>query len=148
MHALRQSAPILGIARPLTPWLFWSGVALIVLGSVAGLFIAPADYLQGDSFRIIYIHVPTAWLCTGGWTGMAIAAIVQLVWRHPLAAIAGRAIAAPGTLFTAIYACQRLHLGPPDLGHMVGVGRPHDLGPHPAFPLSRLHGARTRQRRQ
>jgi heme exporter protein C len=102
MHALANPRRFLGIARPLTPWLFWSGVALIILGSLAGLFIAPADYLQGDSFRIIYIHVPAAWLCTGGWTGMAVAAIVQLVWRHPLAAIAGRAIAAPGTLFTAI----------------------------------------------
>lgn len=102
MHALANPRRFLGIARPLTPWLFWSGVALILLGSVAGLFIAPADYLQGDSFRILYVHVPAAWLGMGGWSGLTIAAIMQLVWRHPLAGIAGRAVAAPGALFTAI----------------------------------------------
>lgn len=102
MHALANPRRFLGIARPLTPWLFWSGVALILAGSYAGLFIAPADYLQGDSFRIIYIHVPAAWLSMGGWSGLTIAGIVQLVWRHPLAAVAGRATAVPGALFTAI----------------------------------------------
>ncbi len=102
MHALANPRRFLGIARPLTPWLFWSGVALILLGCLAGLFLAPADYLQGDSFRILYVHVPAAWFGMGGWTGLTIAAIFQLVWRHPLAAIAGRATAAPGALFTAI----------------------------------------------
>ena len=102
MHALANPRRFLALARPLTPWLFWPGVALIVLGSLAGLFIAPADYLQGDSFRILYIHVPAAWLGLGGWTGLTVAGIVQLVWRHPLAAVAGRATAVPGALFTAI----------------------------------------------
>lgn len=92
----------LSIARPLTPWLFWSGVALIAVGCWAGLFVAPPDYLQGDSARIMYVHVPAAWLGMAGWSGMTLAAIVQLVWRHPLAALAGRAIAEPGALFTAI----------------------------------------------
>jgi heme exporter protein C len=102
MHALANPRRFLGLAKPLTPWLFWSGVALITLGCLAGLFFAPADYLQGDSFRIIYIHVPAAWLGMGGWTGLTIAGISQLVWRHPLAAIAGRATAPVGALFTAI----------------------------------------------
>jgi len=102
MHALANPRRFLGIARPLTPWLFWSGIALITLGILGGLFLTPADYLQGDSFRIIYIHVPAAWLSMAGWSGMTIAAIMQLVWRHPLASIAGRATAAPGALFTAI----------------------------------------------
>lgn len=102
MHAFANPRRFLGIARPLTPWCFWGGVALILAGSLAGLFMVPADYLQGDSFRIIYIHVPAAWLGMGGWSGLTIAAIFQLVWRHPLAAIAGRATAVPGALFTAI----------------------------------------------
>src|SRR3546814_16938726 len=50
----------------------------------------------------MYVHVPAAWLGMGGWAGLAIASLVQIVWRHPLAGIAGRAIAAPGALFTAI----------------------------------------------
>ena len=57
---------------------------------------------QGDSVRIIYLHVPAAWLGMGGWTGIAVASFMQLVWRHPLAAVAGRALAVPGALFTAL----------------------------------------------
>lgn len=102
MHALANPRRFLSIARPLTPWLFWSGVTLIVAGCVSGLFLAPADYLQGENARMLYIHVPAAWLGMGAWSGLTIAGIVQLVWRHPLAAVAGRAIAPVGALFTAI----------------------------------------------
>jgi heme exporter protein C len=102
MHVFANPRRFLSIARPLTPWLFWSGVLLITLGCLGGLFIAPADYLQGENARMLYIHVPAAWLGMGGWTGLAIAGLMQLVWRHPLAAVAGRATAAPGALLTAI----------------------------------------------
>jgi len=102
MHALANPRRFLSLAKPLTAWLFWPGVALIVLGCLAGLFIAPADYLQGDNARILYIHVPAAWLSMAGWSAMTVAGIVQLVWRHPLASVAGRATAEPGALFTAI----------------------------------------------
>jgi heme exporter protein C len=102
MHALANPRRFLSLARPLTPWLFWPGTALLLLGCAAGLFVAPADYLQGDSARIMYIHIPAAWLAMSAWSGMTIAGIVQLVWRHPLAGVAGRATAAPGALFTAI----------------------------------------------
>ena len=102
MHRFANPARFLKIARPLTLWLFWPGLMLILIGAVCGLLVTPADYLQGQTVRILYIHVPAAWLGMGGWTGIALAALMQLVWRHPLAAIAGRAIAAPGALFTAI----------------------------------------------
>lgn len=102
MHVFANPTRFLGIARPLTPWLFWLGLLLLLAGAACGLFLTPADYLQGDSVRIMYIHVPAAWLGMGGWSGIAIAALVQMVWRHPLAGIAGRAIAVPGALFTAI----------------------------------------------
>ncbi|PZU60150.1 MAG: heme ABC transporter permease [Sphingobium sp.] len=102
MHVFANPARFLSIARPVTPWLFWSGAALVLAGVAAGLFVTPADYLQGETVRILYIHVPSAWLGMAGWTGLAIAALMQLVWRHPLAAIAGRATAAPGALFTAL----------------------------------------------
>jgi len=102
MHIFANPARFLKIARPLTPWLGWSG-ALLLLGALAvGLFASPEDYLQGESVRILYIHVPSAWLGMGGWTGLAIASFMQLVWRHPLAAVAARAIAVPGAVFTAI----------------------------------------------
>lgn len=102
MHGFANPARFLKIARPLTPWLGWIGGFLIAIGMVCGLFFTPPDYLQGESVRILYVHVPAAWLGTGGWTGIAIASLAQLVWRHPLAGVAARAIAAPGALFTAL----------------------------------------------
>ncbi|MET3824785.1 heme exporter protein C [Sphingomonas sp. PvP055] len=102
LHALANPARFLVIARPLTPVLFWAGVALILFGGWAGLTQTPPDYLQKDSVRILYIHVPTAWLGMGGWSGIAISSLMFLVWRHPLAMIAARAIALPGATFAAL----------------------------------------------
>ena len=102
MHAYANPARFLSIARPLTPWFFVLGVLLIAGGSIYGLILAPADRLMGDSVRILYIHVPASWLAMGGWTGIAIASIMQIVWQHPLAAVAARAIALPGAMFAAM----------------------------------------------
>ena len=102
MHQFANPARFLAIARPLTPWFIMLGGALIMAGCYAGLFITPPDARQGDSARILYIHVPAAWLGMGGWMALAIAGMVQLVWRHPLAGISARAIALPGAMFTAI----------------------------------------------
>ena len=102
MHIYANPARFLKLARPLTAWLGWSGGALITIGLAGGLLLSPADYLQGDSVRIMYVHVPAAWLGMGGWTGIAVASLMQLVWRHPLAGVAARAVAVPGLLFTAI----------------------------------------------
>jgi len=102
MHVYANPARFLKIARPMTAWLGWAGAALI-LGALAwGLFAAPRDYLQGESVRILYVHVPAAWLGMAGWTGIAVASLMQLVWRHPLAAVAGRALAVPGAVFAAL----------------------------------------------
>lgn len=102
IHALANPARFLRIARILTPALFWPGVALILIGSWAGLTQTPPDYLQGETVRIMYVHVPTAWLGMGGWSGIAVSSVVFLVWRHPLAALAARAIALPGAVFAAL----------------------------------------------
>ena len=67
-----------------------------------GLTGLPAERLQGDSVRIVLVHVPTAWLGMAGWSAIAVASLVELVWRHPLAGIAARAAAVPGSVFTAI----------------------------------------------
>src|SRR3546814_16791505 len=79
-----------------------SFLVLVVAGAWAGLMLVPGDYKQGDTARILYFHVPSAWLGMGGWTGLAVAGLVQLVWRHPLAGLAARAIAVTGMLFTAL----------------------------------------------
>ena len=102
LHAFANPARFLKIAKPLTPLLFWAGVVLVSIGCWAGLTLTPPDYLQGETVRILYIHVPAAWLGMGGWSGIAISSIMLLVWRHPLAGIAARAIALPGAVFAAL----------------------------------------------
>ena len=108
LHAFANPARFLKIAKPLTPALFWAGVVLIAIGCWAGLTQTPPDYLQGETVRILYIHVPAAWLGMGGWSGIAISSIMFLVWRHPLASVAARAIALPGAVFAAL--CLMLSL--------------------------------------
>ena len=102
MHVYANPARFLKIARPLTAWLGWAGAALILVALAFGLFWSPPERFQGETVRIIYLHVPAAWLGMGGWTGIAVASLMQLGWRHPLAAVASRAIAVPGALFAAI----------------------------------------------
>ena len=102
MHGFDNPTRFLTIARPLTGWLLWSGIVLAVLGMAGGLALTPPDYLQGETVRILYIHVPSAWLGMAGWAGIAAAAVSQIVWRHPLAAVAGRAIAPVGAAFAAL----------------------------------------------
>lgn len=102
MHRFANPQRFLRIARPLTSWLLVLGLILVLVGCWAGLTQVPPDARQGDSARILYIHVPAAWLGMGGWAALAVAGLVQLVWRHPLAGISARAIALPGALFTAI----------------------------------------------
>jgi len=100
MHVYANPARFLKLARPLTAWLGWTGAALILVALAFGLFYAPPERLQGESVRIIYLHVPAAWLGMAGWTGIALASLMQLIWRHPLAAVAARAVAVPGMVFT------------------------------------------------
>ncbi len=102
MHALANPARFLRFARPATSWLLLVGLALTIGGLAAGLTLTPPDYLQGETVRIMYIHVPAAFLGMAGWGAIAAASVSQLVWRHPLAAIAARASAPAGATFAAI----------------------------------------------
>src|SRR3954467_4393455 len=71
MPAFANPVRFLRLARPLTPWFGWGG-ALVTLAALAvGLLVAPRDYLQGESVRIMYVHVPAAWLAMTGWAGLA-----------------------------------------------------------------------------
>ena len=102
MHGFANPARFLRIARWLTPLLLLSGLVLALASLAWGLFAAPAESLQGDSVRILFIHVPAAWLGMAGWSAIAVASLVELVWRHPLAGMAARASAAPGAVYSAI----------------------------------------------
>ncbi|MGE0483624.1 MAG: heme ABC transporter permease [Gammaproteobacteria bacterium] len=93
MHFYRLSAR-------LAPWLTAVTAVLLIAGLVGGLVLAPADYQQGDSFRIIYLHVPSAWMSLFVYMSMAGAALSTLVWRIKLAEIALRESAPLGAAFT------------------------------------------------
>ncbi|MDF2637045.1 MAG: heme transporter permease [Novosphingobium lindaniclasticum] len=102
MHGLANPARFLRIARWLMPLCLSAGL-VVMLGALGwGLFFAPAERLQGETVRIVYIHVPAAWLGMAGWMGIAAAGFAELVWRHPLAGIAARACAVPGAVFTGV----------------------------------------------
>ena len=101
MHAFANPARFLRIAKPLTPWCVGVGALLISYGVWAG-FHSPPDAVQGETVRIMYMHVPAAWLGMLGWMGIAAASFAMLVWRHPLAGVAARGVAVPGAVFTAI----------------------------------------------
>jgi heme exporter protein C len=102
MHRFANPARFVRLARPLTVWFAAIGAVLTAVALAGGLFVTPPDYLQGETVRIMYIHVPAAWLGMAGWAGIAAASFTQLVWRHPLAHVAARACAVPGAVFAAI----------------------------------------------
>lgn len=90
------------LARAVSPWAFGVFGAFALAGLVLGLFFSPEDYQQGDSVRIMYAHVPAAWMALGAYTFIAVMSLVAFVWRHSLADFAARSAAGPGAVFTAL----------------------------------------------
>jgi heme exporter protein C len=102
MHGYANPKRFLGLARWLTPLMLVGGLVLVGAALAWGLAAVSPDRLMGETVRILFIHVPFAWLGMGGWSALAVASLVFLVWRHPLAALAARGIAVPGAVFTAL----------------------------------------------
>ncbi len=90
------------LARPLTPVLAGLAALLAALGLYFALFNSPADYQQGESVRIMYVHVPAAWMALFCYTAMAAASAAGFIWKHPLADVAAKATAPIGAVFTAL----------------------------------------------
>jgi len=84
------------------PWLSWITCALLAAGLYLALIGSPADYQQGQAVRIMYVHVPSAWLSMAAYGSMAVASIAFLVWKHPLAGLYTKAVAPVGAGFTAL----------------------------------------------
>jgi len=84
------------------PWCGGTAAAILAIGLYWSLAVAPPDYQQGDTVRIMYIHVPAAWMALSVYLFVAAASAVALVWRHPLAEVAARAAAPIGAAFTFI----------------------------------------------
>lgn len=100
MYKLASPAYFDDMAGRIIPWLLIPGLVLTLIGLVWGLVFAPPDYQQGDSFRIIYVHVPTAALSMGIYVAMASAAGIGLIWRIRLASVVARNCAPIGAACT------------------------------------------------
>ncbi len=101
-HRLASPPHFYALTTRLMPWLTALFLILLISGLVGGLYLAPADYQQGDSYRIIYIHVPAAWMSLFIYMMMAIAGAIGLIWRIKLAEIVAISSAPVGAAFTFI----------------------------------------------
>ena len=100
MHRFANPARFLRLAARVLPWAWAVAGLALAAGLGMALFVAPADYQQGDSVRIMYAHVPAAWMALFVYTFMAAASAAALIWKHPLADIAAKSAAPLGAGFT------------------------------------------------
>jgi heme exporter protein C len=102
LHRYANPGQFLRLARALQPWLSTGAIIFLTVGIVWGLFFAPADWQQGETVRIMYVHVPMAWLASSCYLGLAICGLLSLVWRHPLADLAAIEIGPVGACAAAL----------------------------------------------
>lgn len=102
MHRLANPNRFLKLGRVILPWIAVCTVLCLTSGLYFGLFVAPADYQQGETVRIMYVHVPSAWMAMFVYSSIAIASAMALIWKHPLADLIGKASAPVGAGFTVI----------------------------------------------
>ena len=102
MQFLANPARFLRIANAVLPWLGALTALLFASGLYYAFFASPPDYQQGDSVRIMYIHVPAAWMALMAYASLAAFAFLLLVWKHPLAEVLAKAAAPVGAGFTLI----------------------------------------------
>ena len=99
-HKMSSPPHFYRIAGALSPWFGWIALLAIAIATYGGLVLAPADHLQGDGFRIIYVHVPNAWMSMFVYVSMASAAGIGLIWRIKLAHAVATSCAPLGASFT------------------------------------------------
>ncbi|MBI1776545.1 MAG: heme ABC transporter permease [Proteobacteria bacterium] len=102
MHRFANPARFQRLGRSLLPWTSAIAAVAIAAGLTLGLFASPADYQQGETVRIMYVHVPSAWMAMFVYTTMAVASATALVWKHPVAELVAEAAAPIGAAFTFI----------------------------------------------
>jgi len=102
LHRFANPGRFLRIAARVQPFLTWGGLLLIAAGLLGALVLSPADWQQGETVRIMYVHVPFAWLASAGYMGLALASLASIIWKHPLADLAAVEIGPVGAMFTAL----------------------------------------------
>ncbi|HRK95887.1 MAG TPA: heme ABC transporter permease [Rhodospirillales bacterium] len=100
MHRYANPSRVMRLSRALEPWLAAATVVLIAAGLYLALVASPPDYQQGESVRIMYVHVPAAWMAMFCYAALAGASAVGLIWKHPVADLAAKATAPIGASFT------------------------------------------------
>jgi heme exporter protein C len=116
LHRFANPGRFLRLVTPLLPSLAVISVALTALGMVWGFGFSPADWQQGDSVKIMYVHVPAAWVSMAGYASLAICSFFSLVWRHPLADLAAEEIGPVGAGFTGVCLVSGALWGKPEWG--------------------------------
>lgn len=92
----------LDVSAGVLPWLWAVAVIALGVGLFLALFVVPPDYQQGDTVRLMFIHVPAAWVAMMAYGGIAVSSLFGLVNRHPLADVAAKTAAPLGAVFTAL----------------------------------------------
>jgi heme exporter protein C len=99
---LANPARFMRLSAKVVPWCGSTAAVVLAVGLFWSLVLAPPDYQQGDTVRIMYVHVPAAWMALSVYLFVAGASAVALVWRHPLAEVGARAAAPIGAAFTLV----------------------------------------------
>ncbi len=102
MNRFANPTRFLRLAGAILPWSSGLTILSLGVGFVLALLVSPPDYQQGEAVRIMYVHVPAAWMAMFVYGNMALAAVAGLVWKHPLADLFSRAAAPVGAGFTAV----------------------------------------------
>ena len=102
LHFLANPARFRRFSQRVLPGLGFATVLMLAVGVYLAFFVSPEDYQQGKTVRIMFVHVPSAWLSMGGYALLAALGASLLVWRHPLAALMARAAAPVGASFAAV----------------------------------------------
>lgn len=115
-HQYANPGRFLRLVKPILPYAAIVSVALTVLGFAWGYGFSPADWQQGDSVKIMYVHVPAAWVSMAGYAALAICSFFSIIWRHPLADIAAEEIGPVGAGFTFVCLVSGALWGKPEWG--------------------------------
>ncbi|MBE7636287.1 heme transporter HemC [Sneathiella sp. P13V-1] len=100
LHKYANPNRFLKIVGAIYPWSVVVTIVSLLAGLYLGLFVSPEDYQQGDTVRIMFVHVPAAWMALSIYTMMAVSSAVGLIWKHPVADLSAKAMAPVGAAFT------------------------------------------------
>lgn len=116
LHRFANPGQFLRLSDAVLPWLVVGGILLTGIGLVWGVAFVPDDAVQGNTVKIMYVHVPAAWLAESGYAGLALCSFLSIVWRHPLADLAAAEISAVGAGFAALCLATGSLWGKPEWG--------------------------------